>query len=82
MTFPICLQCGQPKRPSLNLTAAEMKELDHLAVRDWREWAKRVIELSDPDLQEKRSVLQRMIDGTITEEEAMKTLGVKKEDLS
>ena len=73
----ICGYCGQPVRPALNLTAAEMKELDHLAERDWRDWAKRVIELSDPDMQEKRSVLQRMIDGTIPNEKAMKTLGMK-----
>lgn len=73
----ICELCGQPIRPGLNLTAAEMKELNSLAERDGRAWMKRVLELSDPNLQEKRSVLQRMIAGTITEKEAMKTLGMK-----
>jgi len=82
VTFPICLQCGQPKRPALNLTAAEMKELDSLAERDWREWAKRVIELSEPKKQNARSVLNRMIAGTVTEKEAMKTLGMTEEDKS
>jgi len=77
MIGPICPCCSQPRRPNLNIKASEMKELDHLAVTDWRAWAKRVIELSDPDLQEKRTVLSRMIAGTITEKEAMKILGMK-----
>jgi hypothetical protein len=51
-----------------------MKDLDHLAVRDWRDWAKRVLELSDPDLQNKRSLLQQICDGTITAEEGAKML--------
>lgn len=70
----ICEFCGQPIRPGLNLTAAEMKELDSLAERDWREWAKRVIELSDPDMQNKRSLLQQICDGTISAEEGAKIL--------
>jgi hypothetical protein len=62
-----------------------MKELDSLAERDWCEWAKRVIELSDSKMQKGRDVLQRMIEGTISNEEAieaMKTLSMKKEDKS
>lgn len=74
MTATICAVCGQPIRPSLNLTASEMKELDSLAERDWREWAKRVIELSDPKLQKARSVLFDICDGKISAEEGAKIL--------
>ena len=80
MTVSICAVCGQPIRPGLNLTAAEMKKLDSLAERDWREWAKRVINLSDPELQKARSVLLQICDGTINAEEGAKILA--KEDKS
>ena len=76
----ICELCGQPIRPGLNLTAAEMKELDSLAERDGRAWMKRVIELSDPDLQKARVVLLAMCDGTMSPEEGAKALA--KEDKS
>ena len=80
----ICAICGQPIRPSLNLTAAEMKELDSLAERDWREWAKRVIELSDPNMQKARSVLLQICDGTISVGESAKARAkaLAKEDKS
>lgn len=68
----ICELCGQPIRPGLNLTAAEMKELDSLAERDGRAWMKRVLELSDPELQKARSVLLQICDGTISAEEGAK----------
>ena len=70
----ICELCGQPIRPGLHLTAAEMKLLDSLAERDWYEWAMKVFELSDPKVQNARAILLQLLDGGIDAGEAAKML--------
>jgi len=70
----ICEVCGQPIRPGLNLTAAEMKELDSLAERNWCDWAMKVFKLSDPKMQNSRAILLQLCNGEIDAEEASKML--------
>ena len=73
----ICPVCEQPVRPNLVLKQDEKQELELALEKGWREWAQKVLELSEPELLSKRTVLQDMIDGTITNEEAMKRLGME-----
>lgn len=69
----ICLYCGQPLRPELFLKDFERMELERLEeLGDWRAWAKKVIELSNPVTQKAREILHRGIEGNITPEELQK----------
>lgn len=67
----ICLSCGQLKRPILYLKDFEMKELERLLeLGDWRAWAKKVLEFSEPKRIAAGKLLHDMISGTIDPEEA------------
>jgi len=65
----ICLYCGQPLRPELFLKEFEKRELERLVeLGDWRAWAKRVLELSNPMTQKAREIFHKATSGEITPE--------------
>lgn len=60
----ICCYCGQSIRPMMYLTAKENEELLQLAIKDWRAWAKRVLEINEPRIQEAREKLHWAIESS------------------
>ncbi len=66
----LCFGCGGLKRPQLYLNDAEKMELERLlSLGDWRAWAKKVLELSDPKIHANRELLNDIITGKIAPEE-------------
>ena len=66
----ICLHCGQPIRPLLYLKDFEVMELERLQnLGDWRAWAKKVLELSEPKKYAASKLLHDAISGNLTPEE-------------
>lgn len=66
----ICLSCGQIKRPQLYLNDIEKREFDRLlSLGDWRAWAKKVLEHSEPTKLAVRKLIHQTVSGTIEPEE-------------
>lgn len=66
----ICLYCGQPNRPTLYLKEFEQMELDRLVeLGDWRKWAKKVLELSEPKRLAASKLLVDAMNGNLDPEE-------------
>lgn len=66
----LCFGCGGLKRPELYLKPTEAAELDRLLeLGDWRKWAKRVLELSEPKRLAASKLLVDAMNGNLTPEE-------------
>jgi len=66
----LCFSCGNLKRPILYLNDIEKRELDRLlGLGDWRQWAKKVLEHSEPKLLAARKLLHDTIEGKLDPEE-------------
>lgn len=66
----VCFSCGGLIRPQLYLNDAERMELDRLLeLRDWRQWAKKVLEHTEPNKMTARELLHLTISGKIDPEE-------------
>ena len=66
----LCFSCGQLERPILYLNAVEKMELDRLLqLGDWRAWAKKVLEHSEPNKIAARSLLHDTVAGKLDPEE-------------
>ena len=66
----VCYSCGGLIRPQLYLNDVERMELDRLLeLGDWRAWAKKVLEHSEPKKHIARQLLHEMIDGKVSPED-------------
>ena len=75
MTDKLCFSCGNLQRPILYLNPIEQMELDRLlGLGDWRAWAKKVLEHSEPEKMAARKLLHETIEGKLDHEEFARRL--------
>ena len=72
----LCLYCGNLTRPILYLNDVEKMELERLVgLGDWRAWAKKVLEHSEPKKLANRELLNDILTGKIDNEECVYNTG-------